>query len=132
MVYQLNEKQSATYKASLIDESGAAVPGSSLSTLTLTLYDRATGTIINGRNNQNVKNANDVTVDEQGNLVWEMRPEDNVIITDRASSTATYVDGELVRGIEDHCALFRATWRGGTRAVSHQITINVVNLGQLT
>jgi hypothetical protein len=119
MSFSVQEKESAVYRATLVDENKAAVPASNLSTLTLTLYDKLTGQVINSRDAQDVKNTNDVAIDETGTLVWSMRPADNVIVTD-------------TNAVEPHVALFRATWDGGAKAVNKEVTIIVTNLTKLT
>lgn len=110
----VNELTTARYTASLVDETGAVVPASSLSALTLLLYDKATGTVLNGRNNQNVLNTNGVTVDENGNLVWILSPPDNTIVT----TTEPH---------EVHVAVFTGHWGAG-KEVTHDIAITVRNL----
>lgn len=117
--YWVNEKVTARYTADVQDHEGNAIAGSSLTTLTLTLYDKATGTIINNRNAQNVLNVNGVTVDGSGNLVWVMTPDDNAILT--AASK-----------VEKHIALFQWTWDSGAKAGKHEVTIQVKNLTKVT
>jgi len=68
-----------------------------ISTLTLTLRDAATGTILNSRNSQNVLNANDVTVDAAGALKWLIQP------TDTAMHDST-------KAVEEHLAEFSFTY----------------------
>ena len=62
--YWVNEKITARYTADIQDHEENAIAGSSLTTLTLTLYDKVTGTVINSRDNQDVLNTNGVSVDE--------------------------------------------------------------------
>lgn len=100
---EINEKSTARIDGlKLTDETGAAIAGTSLATFTLTLYDRLTGSIINNRNAQDIKGggsgANDVTIDESGNVVWTMRSTDNVLVATDAPE------------FEDHIALFEWTW----------------------
>jgi hypothetical protein len=110
----VNEQTTARYTAKLLDEIGAAVPSSALTSLTLLLYDKATGQILNSRNTQNVLNANGVSIDGSGNLTWVMDPADNAIVTD---SNATEV----------HIAVFIGRW-GVTKKVTHDLAITVRNL----
>jgi hypothetical protein len=110
----VNEQTTARYTAKLVDETGAVVPGSTLSSLTLLLYDKATGQILNSRNNQNVLNMNGVAVDETGNLVWILSPSDNAIITDTLTT-------------EVHVAVFTGRWGAG-KEITHDIAITVRNL----
>lgn len=99
MTILTNEQTSGKYTAVLVDETGTAVPASALTSLTLTLYDRDTATIINTRNAQNVLNANQVTIDANGNLAWKWLPADQTLI----SSTLD---------LEVHIALWVAKWIG--------------------
>ena len=105
---------SARYTAVLLDQTGTPVPASSLSTLTLTLKDQASGAVINGRNAQSVLNANNVTVEASGNLVWSLQPADSPIL-----------NAEL--GTETHLATFVAIWPSGR--LNHVVAIPVQNLG---
>lgn len=105
---------SARYSAVLLDETGTPVPASSLSALKLTLKDQATGAIINSRNAQSVLNANNVTVDASGNLVWSLQPLDNPILNPELNT-------------ETHLATFVATWSTGR--LNHVVSIPVQNLG---
>jgi hypothetical protein len=58
MTVTVDEQESAIYTAVLQDVTGAFP---SLTALELTLYERTTGAVITGRDNQNVLNANSVT-----------------------------------------------------------------------
>jgi hypothetical protein len=114
----VNEGTSARYTGTLRDESGAVVPASSLDSLTLTLFDVATETIINARDDQDVLNAHGVTISEAGEIVWTIEPDDNVIVTVR-------------RTLEKHEARFSATW-GSTKRSEHVLQYYVRNLKRLT
>ena len=97
------EDSSGTYTATLLqnnDDPTSVVPASSLVSLTLTLYDVVSGEIINQRDNQDVLNTNNVTVDEQGALEWQIQPEDNPIINTELAAGET----------EEHIALFTWEW----------------------
>lgn len=114
----INERSSARYTATLTDETGAPIDGTALDTATLTLYDKLTGTAINSRTAQNVKNTNGVSISAQGALVWVLTPADNAILGSGA--------------IEEHVALFQVTWGGGSaKACPHAVTILVRNLDKL-
>ena len=81
----INEGSTAVYRSVLRDEEGVTIPDSVINTLTLTLSHVGTGAIINSRNGQNVLNANNVTVDGSGNLVFALQALDTVIIDDTQS-----------------------------------------------
>ena len=109
MSSQIVQEQTTTLLTppiTLLDEYGNAINPSSLLTLTLTLYDEATATLLNGRNAQNVLNQSGtgVTVATGGVLNWIMSPADNTIID-------PYIP---VGEHERHIALFRWTWTDGS------------------
>lgn len=114
----INEKTAARLTGQLVDETGAGVSAGSLSTLTLTLYDKLTGTIINGRNAQNVLNASNVTIDASGNVVWSMVAADNPILDDTLT-------------LETHVALFQATWGTG-KGANIEIEFQVRNIARVS
>jgi hypothetical protein len=130
--FSVTEKTTAMYYATLKDESGAIIGPSVLQTLTLTLSDKATAGVINGRNAQNVLNANNVLVYDTlqtvpsavktyattYNLAWAIQAADNAIVTD--SST-----------VETHLAVFQAGW-GGNKTLNFQVTLLVKNLAKVS
>lgn len=116
--FWVKEKSTALYQATLKDHAGDAIAGSVLTTMTLTLYDEATGDIINSKNGTNVKNANGVTISEAGALAWIMESDDNSIVT----STSV---------VEHHVALFQWTWSSGKKG-KHEVDIFVENLTKIT
>jgi len=85
-MFVVKELTTATISFSLVDEADVAIPLSSLLTLTLTVKDMATETVVNGRDEQNIKNANGVTVDASGNVSWPMTQLDTTLVTASASS----------------------------------------------
>lgn len=113
--FDMLEETSGEYTATLTDESGDAINGTVLSTLTLTLYNQDTAlTIINSRNDQNVLNTNGVTIDVNGLLTWTIAPDDNEIL----NTTLT---------AERHTAQFNWTWGAG-KIGRHEIVLVVKNL----
>lgn len=112
----INERGTARYTATLTDDQGAPIAVGAVNTLTLTLYESRTGTILNGRNAQNVKNANDVTIDAQGVLTWLVKAEDAICVTAYPK--------------EVHVALFQITWGDG-RAHRWEHRFTVINLNKV-
>lgn len=113
-----NEHSIAKYTAVIKDESDVAIAASSLTTLTLTLYNpSADNAIINSRTAQDVLNDNNVVVDSSGNLTWTMQPADNVISG----------SGEK----ETHVALFEYTWSSGAKRGSHEVTLIVEDITKI-
>lgn len=110
------EGSSFKYSGNLVQDDGKTpIPNGSLLTLTLTITDANTGSIINSRNKTNVLNANGVTVDVTSNpatglLTWKASPADNPVISVSAN------DGDLER----HIAIFEWTWSDGTNTLTNQ------------
>jgi len=109
------EKTTRKVTCVVVDENDAAIPAASLSTLTLTLYSLHTLAVVNSRNAQNALNANNVTVDANGVLTWEIQSADNQIL-------------DATRDVEIHRALFEWTWAGGAKAGKHEVDLHVKNL----
>lgn len=121
MVIEAHEKQSGVYGAVLKDENGQTVSSAVLDSFTLTLHNKLDSTIINGRNGQNALNANQVTIDTQGNVQWIWLPLDMPVLNPN-------------RDIEEHIALFVARWTDGggrPRQANHEILIRVSRIKQL-
>lgn len=114
MSFTVLENSTVKYTAQIQDEAGVGIPAASLTTLVLTHYNKASGAIIAGRDHQSVLNANGVTVDTSGNLVWTMLPADNPVLDQT-------LDNEL------HVALFEWTY-ASTKAGKHEVRFTVRNL----
>ena len=112
------EATTAFPRFNLVDETGAAIAGTSLSTFTLTYYDADTLTVLNSRSAQPVLNQNGVTVDGQGLVTWTMTPDDTVLVS-------TTKEREL------HVALWTWAWASGTRTNRHEVGLYIerVSLG---
>lgn len=119
VVFSVRERTTRRYTAVLKDETGAVIGSGTLSSLKLTLYNRADGSIINTRNQQNVLNANGVTVDASGNLTWTMDPADNPIV----DATLSY---------EEHVALFEIGWSSDAKKNNHEVIVRVENVNKIT
>ncbi len=109
-----------TYSCILKDQNSEVIDSGDLTTLTLTLYDFISGTIINSRSKQDILNKNNVTIDGNGLLTWDMVVADNAIM-------GTSV---LVGGLEQHVALFEYTW-GVAKAWKHEVKFDVLNLAKV-
>lgn len=91
-----------TYTAT-VDDNGAAIALASVSTLVLTLWDRATNKIVNSRDAQDVKNANNVTYHAtSGLLTWSIQAGDTNLVggsqqqeTHRAKFVLTTTGGKV-------------------------------------
>jgi len=117
----VKESTTAVYGATLQDNDGNAVSAADLDSLTLTLWDKVSETIINSRNAQNVLNTNNVTVSDDGVLAWTMQPDDNVIVD------TNHLDGQK----EEHRALFQWTW-DTNKYGKYEVVIDVQQLTKVT
>ena len=99
--YLVNERARAKFTCKMTeeDEETVILPDA-LSTLKLTLYDLQTRTVINSRQQQNVKNANNGEVDSEGVFTWKVQSADNAL-----------VNSNLLQ--ERHRALLEWTWPDG-------------------
>lgn len=114
----INEGNSFVYTATLLDENSTAIPLSVINSLTLTLFDAGTGTIINNRNGQDVLNTNQVTVHAtSGLLTWAGLPADNAIVD----------SGKVQDSLEQHVALFRVVY-SSTKALNHILELYIRQL----
>lgn len=113
------EGETPTYSATLTDDTGAVLPAAALSTLTLTLYvitTNGTITYLNGRNQQNVLNANNVTVTAAGLVTWSIQVADTTLVEAIA--------------FERHIALWEWGWGTG-RAGKHELVLTVKALNEV-
>lgn len=116
-IFNVREGTTPDYTALLVDKNDVPVPGSVLDSVILTYYQEYTGEIINGREKQNISQANNWTFDDDGNIVWHMQPGDSVILDDRLSH-------------EPHIALLEFTYAGvnGTEYGKFQFRVLVENI----
>ena len=117
VTFSVLERTTQVLTALIRDEKEIPIPGSALTTFTLTLYVVHTLGIINGRSAQNVLNLNGVTVDGNGVVTWTMQPADNII----ADETMLF---------ERHRALFEWTYASG-KAGKEEIDLLVQNLAKV-
>ena len=118
----LLEATTGLYSATLKDENDTVISYADLDTLTVTYYNKADGSIINSRTQQDVLNKNNVTVSEAGVLEWEIQPADTVIVD------TTLTPGQK----ETHVALFEWTYDSGTNSGRHELTLYVKQLNEVT
>lgn len=108
----ITEGVSTKLTGQIVDEDGTGIGSSSLTTLTLTLCVNGNlSRIINSRNQQNVLNTNNVTVNSSGNLVWQMTTTDNAIVDNVPT--------------ERHVAIFQWTYSSGTKTGKESIEFYV-------
>lgn len=99
---------------------GVAIAKNNLTTLKVTLFDRATSTLINARNLQDVLDANNGAVATDGTLTLRLGPLDNIVVD------ATTPIG----GLEEHIARFTWTWNDSisTRTGQEEVAFDVKKL----
>ena len=114
---RVNEGSTFLWAGTLVNENGTVLGPSYLVSLTCTLYDQDTVTIINGRNKQNVLNTANFTLNTNGsgNISWDSPSADSPIIDDSKET-------------EVHIALIEWTYgAGGVYGGKKEIAIRVVN-----
>lgn len=115
--FDILEATTGQYTATIVGNDGITpLPLATLSTLTMSLYVvKQDGSIafVNGRNAQNILNANNVTVSAGGVLNWTIQTADT-----------TFIESTLP--FERHIAVFQWTWPGGTG--KHERVLVVKNL----
>ena len=122
MPFSVKERTGAVYTATLKDSDDVAIPLANLTTIVLTLYNVDDDSIINSRDVQDVKNANNVTIHAtSGLLTWAMQADDNAIV-----STSVAIGSR-----EQHKALFEFTYVGNGSPGKHEVDIYVLNLGMV-
>lgn len=77
---QVRELSTAVITGTIQDDNGTALPVASIDMCLMTLYENTGNTVINNRLLQNVKGANNVTIDSSGVLTYTMQPADNIIV----------------------------------------------------
>ena len=114
--FTVQEQTTPVYEATMVDENTVPIPGGSLLSLTLTVYEVSTAAIVNSRQDQNVLQTNGVHVDSSGVLRW---------ILGLADTTILVIGGSQ----ETHRAQFTFTWNpgDGVRTARHQVDIVVEN-----
>lgn len=114
---ELTEGTTPDYRADLVDINGDPVPGDALDSLTLKYFDEYTETVINNRDGGSVHNANGVTINDAGLMIWRMTADETVILDDSLHQ-------------EPHIALFEFSWAGtnGVEYGKHQIRFLITNL----
>ena len=99
----VQEGESCDVVAVPADMNGDAITKANLATLTATLFDEATGAVINGRNAQSVMDAHGGAVATDGTLTLRLQPLDSVIV-------GSVEVGET----ETHILRLEWTWSDGT------------------
>lgn len=116
------EKTSLRLTATLVDETGTAIPSSGITALTLTLYNRdsATKEIINSVSAVNILNVGRGTVHATSGLfTLVLEPADNQIV-------------DNTQDLEWHRALLEGTYASGAKAFKAEIDFPVRNLNNVT
>jgi hypothetical protein len=124
--FTVRERASAILSWNVEDEDGQAVSNAAIETMTLTLYDVSSNTIINSRNDQDIlgpgkTGINNVDITSGGSVTWYLQPDDNIIVNSSAW--------------EYHTALIEWTWNPGdgkgSRQGRQEVPILVENLNRV-
>lgn len=115
--YEIKERSSALIVGVLKDENGTPLPASQIITLRATLYNLTTGTILNSRNAQDIKNVNGGSVDENGNFSLHLSAIDNI------------VEDTTIIGFEIHMLVIEWTY-GASKTGKETYELRVENLSR--
>lgn len=116
------EQSTLRITATLVDETGAALPSAALASLTLTLYNRdsVAKEIINSVSAVNILNTGRGSVHvSSGLLTVTLDPADNAII-------------DPAIDLEWHRALIEGTYAGGVKAFKYEMDFKVRNLDKVS
>lgn len=84
------EGSTPQYSGVLTDENDAPVGSGALLASKMTLYSVSSGAIINGRNGQNILNANNVTISGAGVILWRLMEADTKIVDTNPGVVVTH------------------------------------------
>jgi hypothetical protein len=113
----VNELNSWSFTCDLTKDDGTALGPSAVESLTMTLYDVSTNTIINGVDHEDILNVGRGALNAAGHLVVTLESADNPIV---GSGTK-----------EKHRVLIIATWNSGKGYTSQEIIFTVVNVNRV-
>lgn len=117
--FDILELSTGSYTGVITGNDGVTpLPLATISTMVLTLYailTNGTVQIINGRNAQNILNANNVVISAGGVMTWTVQTADTAM--------------QEVLPFERHIALFEWTWPQGSG--KHEIVLVVKNLTEV-
>ena len=105
------EGSTAFYRASISDEKGVRISSSDINSITLTLYDVASGSVINSRDGQDVNGANNGTYVSSNAGITGATNADPIVITSNAHglSSKDIVNVSGVLGIPNANGTFGIT-----------------------
>lgn len=75
----------------LVDSTNTGIPLGSINTVLLTVYEKNSQSIVNSKTDINVKNANNGTIDSNGNVVYTMETGDTAIVGPRTREESVEV-----------------------------------------
>ena len=117
------EKTTPKYTAYVRDAEGVVIPAADLTTLTLSLKNKADSSTINSRSALSALNANDVTVHATSGLVtWQ------TVVADTTLVSTSLALGET----EERVYTFIWTYGGGVKRGTHEESFFVKNALSVT
>ncbi len=111
----VNEGSTVVFTGILKDENGTAIGLGIIDSMTMTFFDVESGTVINGRTEQDVLNANNCTVDASGLFTFNLQPADTVILNQ-------------VSRFETHRAEVGVLYNGSAGRLVFDADINIRNI----
>lgn len=126
--FEINERTSGTYTATLLDDTGTPVPAASIEDLRLWLYEKTRKSIINARgtiegNGQDVlaPGGHGVSIHAtSGLLTWLIAPLDTVCVLTTPPTTPKVK--------EIHVAVFKMVWGSGSKGLTHSVELVITDM----
>lgn len=108
--WTIDEGESGSITASVQDKAGNPLTKAELTSLTISIVDLKSDTVINNRNNQTILDANNGTVAVDGTLTFKLQPQDTINVGSPRNSLEerqvtiswTWVDLQLVTNTGKH------------------------------
>ena len=105
----------------LIDSTETGIPLGSVNTMTLTIYEENSLSIINSMQDVDIKNTNNGTLDGSGNVVYTIQTGDTAIVGPRTRE----------QSVEIHVFQFKFVYNT-TRQLTQEILVAIRNLPLVT
>lgn len=105
--FSIQEGESMNITGQLVDAAGNDITLAALSTIKISLYNEIGNDVINSREDEDAKNANDHTVASDGSFIIRLDEDDSIIVTQDPTVEETEKQYHVIR--------IKWTWDDGTK-----------------
>lgn len=121
LIIECSESSTPVYTATLLDENSTAIAASAIDEIVMTLIDARTGEVVNSREEQDIKNANDCTIHATSGLfTW------NIQIEDTELQASPLIGAQY----EEHVASITVRWNS-TKQMHRTIALRCYDLASV-